>query len=148
MSKNEINNGYLKEKIKDFWNNLNKKWMWIGNAIYIILVIIGWIGFFYNFITLETTLLVTFIYPVIFLVSFFVNTSKFKVTFRKILFNVAVALPLGFVIWLALIYSLITAPWALLNGIQPSTLYIVLFLLPSFTVAIIVINIISIRRNL
>ena len=138
----------MKEKIKDFWNNLNKKWIWIGNAIYVILVIIDWIGFFYNFITLETTLLVTCIYPVIFLVSFFINTSKYNVTFRKILLNVAVALPLGFVIWLALIYSLITAPWALLNGIHPNTFYVLLFLLPSFTVAFIAINLISNRRNL
>lgn len=144
---NNIDKRALKEKLKNIWNYLNKNWIWINSIVYILLLSIHWIGFFYRVITLEITLLITILYPIIILTFFFIHKSKFEFTFGKILITIIGSLSLGFVIWLVLIYFLITAPWAPLHGIQPKGFYTLLFLLPAYTISIFVIYIVGKRRN-
>ncbi len=73
---------------------------------------INWIGFFLGPIHLIIALLITFIYPLIFLSIFYIRKSKFETTIYKIAWIIGGGMCLGFPIWGIIFFVLIGAPWA------------------------------------
>ena len=139
----------LKEKIKNFWNEFKKQWLWVNIGAYMIFLMISWTGFFLGFTKFEIALLITLIYPLIILTIFFIRKSKFETTIYKILWIVGGGICLGFPIWLIISFVLIIAPWAplyeahniLRDGIS------ILILVPAYGVAAYLMYMLGKRRD-
>ena len=128
----------LKEKIKNFWNEFIKHWLWVNIGAYLMIMMINWTGFFLSSIEFEIAFLITFIYPVIILSIYYIRKSKYQRTIHKIVWIVCGGLCLGFPIWASFFFILIGASWAPLNEVQDNLkAYIsILFLVPSYSLAV------------
>ncbi|KKK44251.1 hypothetical protein LCGC14_0604580 [marine sediment metagenome] len=76
------------------------------------IMMINWIGFFLGSIQFIIALLITFIYPLIFLSIFYIRKSKFETTIYKIAWIIGGGMCLGFPIWGIIFFVLIGASWA------------------------------------
>lgn len=127
----------LKEKIKNFWNEFKKHWLWVNIGAYMMITMINWTGFFLGSIKFEIALLITLIYPLIILTIFYIRKSKFETTIYKIVWIVCGGIALGFPIWGIIFFVLIGAPWAPLyeaHNILRGSISI-LILVPAYGVA-------------
>jgi len=105
-----------KEKIKKFWNEFKKNWLWINIGFYIGITIVNWIGYFFGFITLEITIIFTLMYPLILFGVYYIKKSKYQKNIYKLVWVVGFGLPLGGIMWFCIIYIFHGAPWAPLRN--------------------------------
>ena len=119
MNKNEKDpdERNLKEKIKNFWINYKKNWIWVNIGAYQGIIIFLWFLFFVGFLNLTFAILFTIFYPLAIFLAYYVRKSKHQMIFTKIILVGCGTLALGCPIWLFIGYVLITAPWAPLQAL-------------------------------
>ncbi len=115
MNMQNSDNRNLKEKIKNFWINYKKNWIWVNIGAYGSYIIIFWVLFFVGIIDLALVIVLTILPPLLISVAYYARTSKHKKIMSKIVLIGCGGLSLGFFIWIACSYVFIAAPWALLR---------------------------------
>lgn len=121
MNKSEKNSDKrnLKEKIKIFWKEFNKNWLWINIGSYITgLIIFLWL-FFLGILNLVALIFGIILTPIILPLVYYGRNSKHQKTISKIMLVGCCGFGFGVILWLVLGYILIAAPWALLRTLDP-----------------------------
>ena len=112
MNMQNSDNRNLKEKIKNFWINYKKNWIWVNIGAYGSFIIIFWVQFFVGIIDLALVIVLTILPPLVISVAYYARKSKHKKIIIKIVFVGCFGWGLGFFIWIACSYVFIAAPWA------------------------------------
>ena len=127
----------MKEKVKKFWEEFKQHWLWINIGGYMGITMMNWLGYFLGFISLEITLIFTFILPPILISIYYTRKSRYQRSIYKIVWVVGGGVSLGWVIWVSIGYTLVGAPWAPLHesrGIMRE-ITLILPMVPSYCLA-------------
>jgi hypothetical protein len=127
----------MRNKIKNFWKEFKKQWLWVNIGAYMMIMLINWIGVFLGSIELGITLLITFTYPLIIISIYYTRKSKYQRNINKLILIAGGGISLGFPIWAFFYFFFIGAPWAPLHELQGilNAIISILFLIPSYLLA-------------
>jgi len=136
--KENSNKRNLKEKIKIFWKNLNKNWVYVYIGAYGSLMICFWWLFFVGILDLGRVIFSTILGLAVFLLTYTLkrirNLKLLKLITGIVLVSFGI-FSLGGIMWFIIGYLLIQAPWAPLRILILDTALrgrILLLLLPTF----------------
>ena len=101
-----------KEKIKSFWKNYKKNWIWISIGYCICNTPMQWLLFYFGIIDLMLAIFLTVFFPLMIILAYYIRKSIHQKTIIKILLVGGGGFGFGVYIWLFLGYLLIQAPWA------------------------------------
>ena len=124
-----------KEKIKNFWKNYKKSWIWVSIGTCIGLIYMKWVLFYFGIIDLMLAIFLTVLYPLSIFLVYYIRVSKHQKIIIKIGLVGCCGYVLGLILWLFLGYLLIQAPWAPLRILIGDAVIrgrILLLLLPTF----------------
>ena len=128
-----------KEKIKSFWKNYKKNWIWISIGYCICNTPMQWLLFYFGIIDLMLAIFLTVFFPLMIILAYYIRKSIHQKTIIKILLVGGGGFGFGGYIWLFLGYLLIQAPWAplriLLGDAPIRGRILLLLLLPSCGIA-------------
>jgi len=127
----------IKDKIKNFWSEFKKHWLWVSIGSYIGATMISWLEYFLGSMNLWVAMGVTFITPIILFILYYIRKSKYQRNIYKGIWIVGGGLSLGWPIWMFISYFFIVAPWAPFYESQ-GTLKDIIFILtimPSYSLA-------------
>ena len=105
------------EKIKNFWENYKKNWIWVNIGGMISYTFFLWFLYFKDFSSLSTTIYLTLVYPLVIFFVYYSRNSKNRNLITKIVIIGGGTSVFGCLIWLPSAYILVTAPWALLREV-------------------------------
>lgn len=130
MNRNEKNSDErnLIKKIKNFWKNYKKNWLWVTIGFYIGITSMGWIEYFRGYFSLIGAVLPTFITPLLLFGIFYIRKSKHQRVIGRLITVIGGGLALGFPIWIFFNYILLVAPWSPFHEIY-GILRIIIFIL-------------------
>ena len=117
MNNNEKNSTKrnIKEKIKIFWKDFNKNWVWVNIGAYGAWMISSWSLFFVGILDLGrvifSTILGLAIFPLIYTLKH-IRKPKLLKLITGILLVGCGTLVFGGIMWLIIGYVLVQAPWA------------------------------------
>jgi len=132
MNKKVSDKRNLKEKIKNFWKNYKKNWVWVSIGFCICNIFMLWLLFFLMIIDLILALLFTVLFPLMIILAYYGRKPIHQRTISKIMLVGCGGLGFGGIIWFIIGYILITAPWAPLQALSPVLrCRILLLLLPT-----------------
>ena len=101
-----------KEKIKNFWKNHEKSWIWFSIGTCIALIYMKWVLFYFGIINLMLAIFLTVLYPLSIFLAYYIRVSKHQKIIIKIGLVGCCGYVFGTILWLFLGYLLIQAPWA------------------------------------
>ena len=101
-----------KEKIKNFWKNHEKGWIWFSIGTCIALIYMKWVLFYFGIINLMLAIFLTVLYPLSIFLAYYIRVSKHQKIIIKIGWVGCCGYVFGTILWLFLGYLLIQAPWA------------------------------------
>ena len=127
----------MSDKIKNFWKEFKKQWLWVNIGAYMMIMIINWIGFFLGSIEFGITILISLIYPLIIIGIYYTRKSKYQRNIYKGIWIVGGGISLGFPIWGFFYFFFIGAHWAPFHELQGTlnAIISILFLIPSYILA-------------
>ena len=126
-----------KEKIKNFWKNHEKSWIWFSIGTCIALIYMKWVLFYFGIINLMLAIFLTVLYPLSIFLAYYIRVSKHQKIIIKIGLVGCCGYVFGTILWLFLGYLLIQAPWAPLRILVLDAVLrgrILLLLLPTLCV--------------
>ena len=101
-----------KEKIKNFWKNHEKSWIWFSIGTCIALIYMKWVLFYFGIINLMLAIFLTVLYPLSIFLAYYIRVSKHQKIIIKIGLVGCCGYVFGTILWLFLGYLFIQAPWA------------------------------------
>lgn len=136
-------------KIKNFWSEFKKYWLWISIGSYIGITMISWLEYFLGNMNLWVAMLVTFISPIILFILYNIRKSKYQRTIFRILWDVCGGMSLGWLIWAFISYFFVGAHWAPFHESQGTLkdIIFILTILPSYSVAVYIMDRLGKRRD-
>ena len=126
-----------KEKLKSFWKNYKKNWIWVSIGFCICNTFMLWQLFFLLIIDLILALFLTVFFPLMIILVYYGRKSLHQRTISKIMLIGCGGFGFGVIIWFIIGYLLIQAPWAPLQALLPVLRgrILLLLLLPSCGIA-------------
>ena len=124
MNNNEKNSikRNIKEKIKIFWKDFNKNWVWVNIGAYGAWMISSWSLFFIGILDLIrvifSTILGLAIFSLLYILKHIRKPKLLKIITGIVLVGCGSAF-FGFIMWFITGYVLIQAPWAPLQVLPP-----------------------------
>lgn len=139
----------IKDKIKNFWSEFKKHWLWVGIGSYIGIMMVSWLEYFLGNMNLWVVMLVTFIPPIILFILYYIRKSKYQRKIFRILLDIGGGISLGWLIWFFISYIFIGAPWAPFHESQGTLKDILFFLtiIPSYSVAVYIMDRLGKKRD-
>jgi len=112
----------IKEKIKIFWKDFNKNWVWVNIGAYGAWMISSWSLFFIGILDLIrvifSTILGLAIFSLLYILKHIRKPKLLKIITGIVLVGCGSAF-FGFIMWFITVYVLIQAPWAPLQALPP-----------------------------
>ena len=99
-------------KLKTFWENYRKNWLWINIGGYLSGLLFIWFLFFKGIFSLWISILVTIVIPLGIFLRSKIKLVKHPIMINKIWLIGIVGFLITDVFWLLSMYLLFTAPWA------------------------------------
>jgi len=124
VNNNEMNSTKrnIKEKIKIFWKDFNKNWVWVNIGAYGAWMISSWSLFFIGILDLIrvifSTILGLAIFSLLYILKHIRKPKLLKIITGIVLVGCGSAF-FGFIMWFITVYVLIQAPWAPLQALPP-----------------------------
>jgi peptidoglycan/LPS O-acetylase OafA/YrhL len=109
----------IKEKIKNFWNDFKKNWLWVNIGAYISTTITSWLLFCIEIVDLVFAIFFTVFYPLLMFFAYYARKSKHQKLITKIVLVGCGGFSFGLFLWLILGYVLFNAPWAPFQDLPP-----------------------------
>jgi len=109
---NNVKGRNKKEKLRSFWKNYKKNWIWVSIGICIGLIYMKWVLFYFGIIDLMLAIFLTVLYPLSIFLAYYIRVSKHQKIIIKIGLVGCCGYVFGTILWLFLGYLLIQAPWA------------------------------------
>jgi hypothetical protein len=116
---NNVKERNKKEKLKSFWKNYKKNWIWVSIGFFIGNTFMQWLLFFLMIIDLILALFLTVFFPLIIILVYFSRKSKHHRIISKIMLIGCCGFVFGCIMWVIIGYVLIQASWAPLQGLPP-----------------------------
>ncbi len=101
-----------KEKLKSFWKNYKKNWVWVSIGYCICNTFTLWLLFFIGIIDLILALFFTIFFPLMISIAYYGRKSIHQRIFSKIMLVGCGGFGFGGIMWFIIGYVLIQAPWA------------------------------------
>ena len=128
-----------KEKLKSFWKNYKKNWIWVSIGYCICNTPMQWLLFYFGIIDLMLAIFLTVFFPLMIILAYYIRKSIHQKTIIKILLVGGGGFGFGGIMWFIIGYLLIQAPWAplriLLGDLGIRGRILLLLLLPSCGIA-------------
>ncbi len=102
----------VKGKIKGFWKEFKKNWLWVNIGNCTGLTFMNWVLFYFGIVDLVFAIFFTVLYPLLIFLAYYVRVSKHQKIITKIVLVGFGGWGIGCPIWIFLAYVLIAAPWA------------------------------------
>lgn len=146
---NNVKERNKKEKLKSFWKNYKKNWIWVSIGFCICNTFTLWLLFFLMIIDLILALFFTVLFPLMIILVYYGRKSIHQRTISKIMLVGCGGFGFGVIIWFITGYLLIQAPWAPLQGLLPVLRgrILLLLLLPSCGIAVYIMYRIGKKRD-
>lgn len=109
----------LKKKVKNFWTQFKKNWLWVNIGAYGSSLIIFWPLFFIGVIDLLILLIITIGHPLFILIAYYGRVPKYEKIIGKIMLVGCGGFGLGGFLWLFLSAILIGSEWGPLSTLPP-----------------------------
>ncbi len=116
---NNVKERNKKEKLKSFWKNYKKNWIWVSIGFCICNTFTLWLLFFLMIIDLILALFFTVLFPLMIILVYYGRKSIHQRTISKIMLIGCGGFGLGGIMWFIIGYVLIQAPWAPLQALPP-----------------------------
>ena len=116
---NNVKERNLKEKIKNFWKNYKKNWIWVSIGYCTCNTFTLWLLFFIGIFDLILAIFFTVFFPLMISIAYYGRKSIHQRTISKIMLVGCGGFGFGGIMWFLIGYVLIQAPWAPLQGLPP-----------------------------
>ena len=116
---NNVKERNKKEKLKSFWKNYKKNWIWVSIGFCICNTFTLWLLFFLMIIDLILALFFTVLFPLMIILVYYGRKSIHQRTISKIMLVGCGGFGFGGIMWFIIGYVLIQAPWAPLQALPP-----------------------------
>jgi len=116
---NNVKGRNKKEKLKSFWKNYKKNWIWVSIGFCICNTFMLWLLFFLLIIDLILSLFLIVFFPLMIILVYYGRKSIHQRIISKIMLIGCGGFVFGGIMWVVIGYVLIQATWALLQGLPP-----------------------------
>jgi len=127
----------VKHKLRKIWNESKQHWFLLAIGIYVGALIILWIEYVRGYLSLNGTILYTFLTPSVLISVYYIRKSIHQRNIYKFIFIIGGGLALGFPIWGLISFILIGATWSPFYNPQGilRTVIFISTIVPSYSVA-------------
>ena len=116
---NNVKEMNKKEKLKIFWKNYKKNWIWVSIGYCTCNTFTLWLLFFIGIFDLILAIFFTVFFPLMISIAYYGRKSIHQRTISKIMLVGCGGFGFGGIMWFLIGYVLIQAPWAPLQGLPP-----------------------------